>query len=230
MHVGGVALGVRLKDVVHHRQAEAPHQLAVERQMAVVHAVAQTVEVSQDDVGLLVSEMDDGVVVERDAAPDAVVVRRQEVLEEFVVGGEPLHLQVCMCGQVLHAGGCRYHHKVVFHDMVTPVVEHETALARCAVQMHAGVAQLGGIHAVKVGGIQEINFHSAKIRKLSIATENFVQIVKTLKVFVKAMFGENSVILQSEFQIKLQTNYADNQIIKRSGDAVAGLRGVPRKP
>ena len=28
--VGGVAAGVELEDVVHHRQAEAPHHLAVE--------------------------------------------------------------------------------------------------------------------------------------------------------------------------------------------------------
>lgn len=64
VHVGSIALGMRLEDVVHHCEAEAPHQLAVEHQVAVVHAVAQTAEVGQDDGGLLVGEMDDGVVVE----------------------------------------------------------------------------------------------------------------------------------------------------------------------
>ncbi len=52
VRVGSVALGVRLEDVVHHRKAEAPHQLAVERQVALIHAVAETVEVGQDDVSI----------------------------------------------------------------------------------------------------------------------------------------------------------------------------------
>ena len=54
MRIGGVALSVRLEDVVHHRQAEAPHQFAVEQQVAVVHAVAQAVEVCQQDGSLLI--------------------------------------------------------------------------------------------------------------------------------------------------------------------------------
>ena len=171
--VGGLAPCVKLEDVVHHREAEASHQLAVERQVAVVHAVAQTVEVGQDDGGLLVGEVDDGVVVERDAAPDAIVVRWQEALQELVVGGEPLHPQVWMCGQVLHAGGRRYHHEVVFHDMVAPVVEHEAALARRTEHVHAGVTQLRGVYREKIRRVLEVNFHGAKIRKLSIETENF---------------------------------------------------------
>ena len=54
MRIGGVALGVRLEDVVHHRQAEAAHQFAIEQQVAVVHAVAQAVEVCQQDGSLLI--------------------------------------------------------------------------------------------------------------------------------------------------------------------------------
>ena len=74
--IGGLAAGVKLEDVVYHRQAEAPHHLAVEEQVAVVHAVAQAVEVLQQDFRLPVVNLDDGVLVEADAAPDAVVVRR----------------------------------------------------------------------------------------------------------------------------------------------------------
>ena len=54
MRVCGFSLGVRLEDVVHHRQAEAPHQFAVEQQVAVIHAVAQAVEVCQQDGSLLI--------------------------------------------------------------------------------------------------------------------------------------------------------------------------------
>ena len=75
--VGGVAAGVELEDVVHHRQAEAPHHLAVEKQVAVVEAVTQTVEILQQDFRLTVVDFDHRVLVEADAAPDAVVVRRQ---------------------------------------------------------------------------------------------------------------------------------------------------------
>ncbi len=75
--VDGVAAGVEFEDVVYHRQAEAPHHLAVEEQVAVVEAVAEPVEVLQQDFCLTVVDLDDGVLVEADAAPDAVVVRRQ---------------------------------------------------------------------------------------------------------------------------------------------------------
>ena len=75
--VGGVAPGVELEDVVHHRQAEAPHHLAVEEQVAVVEAVAQAMEVLQQDFRLAVVDLDDGVLVEADAAPDTIVIRRQ---------------------------------------------------------------------------------------------------------------------------------------------------------
>ena len=40
--------------------------------------------------------------------------------------------------------------------------------------------------------------------------------MKILMVFVKAMFGRNSVILQSEFQSKLQTNYEQDSNINIS--------------
>ena len=77
MGVGDIAPGVELEDVVHHRQAEAPHHFAVEEQVAVIEAVAQTVEVLQQDFRLPVVDLDDGILVEADAASDAVVVRRQ---------------------------------------------------------------------------------------------------------------------------------------------------------
>ena len=105
--VGGLALRVRLEDVVHHRQAEAAHQLTVEQQVAVVHAVTETVEVCEENVRLPVGELDDRVVVERDAAPDAVVVRRQQSAEVFVVGGEPLDLHPRCRREVLRPCGVR---------------------------------------------------------------------------------------------------------------------------
>ena len=92
--VGGVAAGVELDNVVHHRQAEASHHLAVEEQVAVVEAVAQPVEVFQQDLRLSVVDLDDGVLVEADAASDAVVVRRQKTLQVLVVGGGYVD---CLC-------------------------------------------------------------------------------------------------------------------------------------
>lgn len=176
--VGGLALRVRLEDVVHHRQAEAAHQLTVEQQVAVVHAVTETVEVCEENVRLPVGELDDRVVVERDAAPDAVVVRRQQSAEVLVVGGEPLDLHPRCRREVLRPRGVRHHHQVVFHDVVTFLVEHETSLPRRAEQVHAGVAQLGRVHREEIGGIEEVRFHSAKVHF-------FLQFVKTLILFVK---------------------------------------------
>ena len=157
--VSGFALRVRLEDVVHHRQAEASHQFAIEQQLAVFHAVAEAVEVLQQDFRLTVIDLDDGVLVERDAASDAVVVRRQLALQELVVGGEPLHLHSGGGGQVLRPSGVRHHHEVVFYDMVAPLVEHEAAFARRAEQVHAGVAQLRRVHREEIGGIEEVDFH-----------------------------------------------------------------------
>ena len=64
MRVGGFALGMRLEDVVHHRQTEAAHQFAIELQVAVVHAVAQAVEVIQQMPCLLIRQFDDRIVVQ----------------------------------------------------------------------------------------------------------------------------------------------------------------------
>ena len=150
MGVGGVAPGVELEDVVHHCQAEAPHHFAVEEQVAVVEAVAQPVEVFQQDFRLTVVDLDDGVLVEADAAPDAVVVRRQEPLQELVVGGKPLHLHPRHRREVLRPVGVWYHHQVVLHDVVAPLVEHEAPFPCPAQQVHAGVPQLRRIHRQEV--------------------------------------------------------------------------------
>jgi len=45
--------------------------------------------------------------------------------------------------------------------VVTVLVEHKTALTRSAQQVHAGVAQLRGVHPVEIGGILEICLHIA---------------------------------------------------------------------
>ena len=148
--VGGVAAGVELEDVVHHRQAEAPHHLAVEEQVTVIEAVAQPVEVLQQDFRLTVVDLDDGVLVEADAAPDAVVVRRQESLQELVFGGEPLHLHPRCRREVLRPVGVRNHHQVVLHNVVAPLIEHKAPLPRPAQQVHTGVSQLRRIHRQEI--------------------------------------------------------------------------------
>ena len=155
-----IALSMSLKDVVHHRQAQTAHQLPMEVQMAVAHAVTQAMEVGEDVDSLFVGERDNGIMVQRDAAPDAVVVRRQQALQELIVGSKPLHLQVSMGAQVLHPVWHGDYHEVVLHDVVAPLVEHEAPLPRRAQQMHAGVAQFMGVHDVKVGGIVKFNLHT----------------------------------------------------------------------
>ena len=165
--VGGLAPCVKLEDVVYHCQAEAPHHLTVEEQVAVVEAVAQAVEVLQQDFRLTVIGLDDGVLVERDAAPDTVVVRRQQSAEVFVVGGEPLNLHSRCCGEVLRPAWVRHHHQVVFYDVVAFLVEHETPLPCCAEQVHTGMAQFRCVHREEIGGIEEVNFHGAKVQNLS---------------------------------------------------------------
>ena len=65
-----------------------------------------------------------------------------------------------MSREVTDAGGHGYHHQVVLHDMIASLVEHKTALASRAEQMHTGVAQLRRIHCQEVGGIPEIYLHN----------------------------------------------------------------------
>ena len=107
-----------------------------------------------------ICQFDDGVLVQRDTATDAVVVRRQQVLQELVISSKPFYLQVCMCRKVADTIRHRYHHQVVLHDMVASLVEHKTCLTCQAKQMHAGVTQLSGIHLIEVCGILEIRLHS----------------------------------------------------------------------
>ena len=159
MGICSITLGMGLEDVVHHRQTEAAHQFLVELQMAVVLAVTKTMEVNKQMSCLFVCQFDDGVLIQRDTATDTVVVRRQQVLQELVVGGEPLHLHILMCREVADTGRHRYHHQVVLRDVVAMLVEHKTALARRTQQVHASITQFLGIHAVEVGGILKIYLH-----------------------------------------------------------------------
>ncbi len=76
MRVCGFSLGMGLEDVVHHRQAETTHQFTMELMMAVVHAVTKTMEVIKQMSCLFICQFDNGVLVQRDTATDAVVVRR----------------------------------------------------------------------------------------------------------------------------------------------------------
>ena len=74
MCICGITLSMGFEDVVHHGQTETAHQFAVELQVTVAHAVTQSVEVTKQVSGLLIRQLDDGVLVQRDAAADAVVV------------------------------------------------------------------------------------------------------------------------------------------------------------
>ena len=98
--VGGVALSVCLEDVVHHGKAKASHEFAIEKEVVELEAVTQTVEVGEDMRGLLFGERDNGIAVEGDAAPDAVVVGRQKIEQEPVVGGEPFDAHIGMGSEV----------------------------------------------------------------------------------------------------------------------------------
>jgi len=77
MGICGITLGMGLEDVVHHRQAETAHQFAIELQMAVVLAVTKTMEVNKQMSCLFVCQFDDGVLIQRDTATDAVVLALQ---------------------------------------------------------------------------------------------------------------------------------------------------------
>lgn len=64
-----------------------------------------------------------------------------------------------MCSEVADAIGHRYDHEVVFHNVVTFLVEHEAPLPCHAKEMHAAVAQLTSVYRIEVGGILEIGLH-----------------------------------------------------------------------
>lgn len=163
----GFLLGMGFEYVVHHRQAETAHQFAIELYMAVVLAVTKTMEVIKQMSCLFICQFDNGVLVQRDTATDAVVVRRQQVLKKLIISGKPFYLLVIMCRQIADTIRHRYHHHVVFDNVVAMLVEHKTCLTCHAKQVHAGVAQLTGIHPVEVCRILKICTHillfSAKI-------------------------------------------------------------------
>ena len=83
MRVGGIALSVRFEDVVHHREAQAAHEFVVELQVTVAQTVAESVKVVEQMLSLLVGKRYHGVLVQRNAAANAVVVRGQLVLQEL---------------------------------------------------------------------------------------------------------------------------------------------------
>ena len=64
-----------------------------------------------------------------------------------------------MCRKVLHLVRHRYYHQVVFDNVIAMLVEYKAAFASHAEQVHAGVAQLIGIHPVEVCGILKICLH-----------------------------------------------------------------------
>ena len=74
MGVGSISLCMSFEDVVHHGQAETAHQFTIELQMLVAHALTNPVKVAEQMTGLIICEFDDRVLVQRDAAADAVVV------------------------------------------------------------------------------------------------------------------------------------------------------------
>ena len=78
MRICGFPLGMSLEDVVHHCQAETAHQFTMEQKVTVVHAVTQPMEVIKQMSCLFIRQFDDGVLVQRDTATDAVVVRWQQ--------------------------------------------------------------------------------------------------------------------------------------------------------
>ena len=83
---------MELEDVVDHRQAKAAHQSVIELEASVVQTLADAVDVAQKSVGVLLRKRDDGVIVEADAATDAVVVGRQKTVQKLVSSGKPFNL------------------------------------------------------------------------------------------------------------------------------------------
>ena len=128
--------------------------------MAVAEAITETVEVGKQDSSLLIGEFDDRGLVELDASSYTVVVRWQQARKEFVVGGEPLYLQIGIGYKILCTAWIWHHHQVVFFNLVAMFVENETTFTSSANQMHTGVAQYRRVHTVKVGGKQKSIFQS----------------------------------------------------------------------
>ena len=127
--------------------------------LAVVHAVAQAVEVVKQACGVLVAERYHWIVVKAYAPAYAVVVRRQQALQELVVGSHPFHFHARVCCQVAGAVRVGHHHEVVTDYVVAMLIEDKAALAGRAQQVHAGVAQLGSVHRIKIVRINEIYRH-----------------------------------------------------------------------
>lgn len=80
-------------------------------------------------------------------------------MQEFVVGGKPLHLHPRCRREVLGPVGVWNHHQVVLHDVVAPLVEHEAPFPCPAQQVHTGVSQLRRIHRQKIRRVLKVNLH-----------------------------------------------------------------------
>ena len=85
MRIGGFTLSMGLEDVVYHRQTETAHQFAMEQKVTVIHAVTQPMEVIKQMSCLFICQFDNGVLVQRDTATDAVVVRKSSCAARLLI-------------------------------------------------------------------------------------------------------------------------------------------------
>ena len=153
--------------------------------MAVAEAITETVEVGKQDSSLLIGEFDDRVLVERDASSDAVVIRRQKVLQELVICGKPLYLHLWNGNKSLCATRIWHHHQIVFFNLVAFRVKYKAAFAFRAEQMHTSVAQSWVIDPEEIRSVLKINLHGAKIHFISLTNTKKMDFVKLMMLFVK---------------------------------------------
>ena len=128
MAIGCFTLGMSFEDVVYHCKAETSHQFSVELLMMVSHTVAQAMEIVKQMPCLFISQFYYRVLIQRNTAPDTVIVGWQKVLQKLIVGSKPLHLHIVMCSKITYTIGYRYYYKVVLHYVITTLIKHKATL------------------------------------------------------------------------------------------------------
>ena len=183
-----VELGVKLEQVVHHRQRQTAHQLVVEKVMRVVLPFADAVDIGQKPHGIIRRKRHHGILEQTDTSAHAVVVGRQQVVDKFGLYGDELHTNISRLN-LAHQFGVRYHGNLVAPDIGNTVIVAERAAARKTYQVDNPPVEAFGVYLGK--RFRKYDFcicflaHTAKIGcfmqiwcKYSTKVKNYPKLVK----------------------------------------------------